>query len=139
MRSLCRLVTGLLLLAGTPLLPLPGDPITCPAPSPAPATPRPVSPSTVTAVVYVYEKDAGPVPPAVAAGLDRLNRERKVTATLFEQDTVDGTGETPEQYKPALAAAKAATLPALVVLSGTAVAKTVKAPKTADDVLASIK
>lgn len=137
MKLFARLVVGVLLLAGTPLLPLPGDPL--PSPSPPPERPRPVSPTTVTAAVYVYEKDAGPVPAGVSAGIDRLNREKNVTATLFEKDTVDGTGETPEQYKPALKAATDASLPALVVLSGTVVAKTVKAPKTLEDVVGAIR
>lgn len=133
MRPVFHLIIGLLLLAGTPVLPLATQPVQ-PGPLPAPS-PAPVSPATVTAMVYVYEKDAGPVPPGVAAGLDRINREKRVPGTLFEQDTVDGTGKTPEQYRVPLKAARDASLPALIVMSGTTVAKTVKAPKTAEDVL----
>lgn len=138
MKSLRNLLIGLLLLAGTPVLPLSTVTWTLPRPAPSPApgpAPTPVNPSTITSITYVYEKDMGPVPPAVASALDRINREKKVPATLFEEDTLDGSGQTPEQYRLPLESARAATLPALVVMSGTTVAKTVKAPKTADDVL----
>lgn len=138
MKSLRNLAIGLLLLAGTPVLPLSTVtwtlPVPAPTPAPAPA-PTPVNPSTITSLTYVYEKDMGGVPAAVAAALDRINREKKVPATVFEEDTVDGSGQTPEQYRIPLEAARAATLPALVVMSGTTVAKTIKAPKTSEDVL----
>lgn len=136
MKCLRHLAIGLLLLAGTPVLPLRTLTWPSPGPTPAPApAPAPVNPSTVTAMVYVYEKDAGPVPSGVAAALDRVNREKKVPATMFEEDTVDGTGKTPEQYRVPVQAGRASGLPTLVVMSGTTVAKTVKAPQTADDVL----
>jgi hypothetical protein len=135
-KCLRHLAIGLLLLAGTPVLPLHTITWLTPAPTPTPApAPTPVSPSTVTAIVYVYEKDDGPVPAPVASALDRINREKKVPATMFEDDTVDGTGQTPEQYRVPVQAGRASGLPTLVVMSGTTVAKTVKAPKTADDVL----
>lgn len=140
MKALRNLLVGLLLLAGTPVLPL--STVTWPTPSPLPApgpVPAPVNPSTITSITYVYEKDTGPVPPAVASALDRINREKKIPATLFEEDTVDGTGKTPAQYKPALDAARAASIPSLVVLSGTAVVKVVKAPKAESDVLSSVQ
>lgn len=92
----------------------------------------------VTAVVYVYEKDEGSVPPAVLAALDRLNRQG-VVATAFEEDTVDGSGETPEQYKIALADARKAGLPALVVLAGDRFVRVVKSPKTEEEVLEAAK
>ena len=94
-------------------------------------TPPVVVPSTkAVAATYVYEKDQGTPPPPVMAGLNRLNRERKILATIFEQDTKDGTGEIPEQYKAAVTAAKEAGLPALVVTASGAVVKVVKAPTT---------
>jgi len=74
--------------------------------------------SPATAATYVYEKDDGMPNSAVMVGLDRLNREKKIRATLFEDDTVDGDGQVPDQYKVALEAAKAAGLPALVVTNG---------------------
>lgn len=119
-------VSGALLLAGASL---PHIPIHLPAPITIPTTTK------ATSAVYVYEKDAGPIPNAVSAGIDKLNREKKIPVTLFEQDTKDGTGETPEQYKAALAAAKNETLPAFVVLSGSNVLKVVKAPKTAEELV----
>lgn len=85
--------------------------------------------SKPTAAVYVYEKDATQIHPSILAALDRINRERNIPATLFEVDTTDGTGETPEQYKTAVAAAKNATLPAFVILSGTTVISAESAPK----------
>ena len=140
MKPVWSLIIGLLLLAGTPVLPLPTGPLRLPTPSPAPApAPGPVSPSTVTAAVYVYEKDESAIPVGVTAGINKLNRDKKITASLFEKDTVDGTGNTPAQYKPALDAARAASIPALVVLSGTNVVKVVKSPKTEAEVLSSIQ
>lgn len=92
--------------------------------------PLPNNPTTITAAVYVYEKDDGPVPVGVYAGIEKLNREKNILASLFEDDTVDGTGETPEQYKPALAAAKAKSIPSFVVLSGTTAVNVVEKPQT---------
>lgn len=113
-------VSGALLLAGASL---PHIPINLPSPITVPTTTK------ATACVYVYEKDAGPIHPSILAALDKINRDKKIPATLFEQDTKDGTGETPEQYKAALDAAKKATLPAFVVLSGSSVISAVSAPK----------
>lgn len=99
------------------------------ADAPLPRMPIRLPVAQATSAVYVYEKDATPVPPSIVSEIDKLNRERKITATLLEVDTVDGTGETPEQYRPAVEAAKKATLPAFVVLSGTTVISTVSSPK----------
>lgn len=98
----------------------------------------PNNPTTVTAAVYVYEKDDGPVPAGVYAGIEKLNREKQILASLFEDDTVDGTGETPEQYKPALDAARSKSIPALVVLSGTTVVSVVEKPQTESEILEAI-
>lgn len=96
-------------------------------------------PSTVvTEAVYVYEKDDGPVPSGVYTGIEKLNREKNILASLFEEDTVDGTGETPEQYKPALNAARAKSIPSLVVLSGTNVVALVEKPQTESEILEAI-
>lgn len=100
-------------------------------PAPGPTTPT----TPATAVTYVYEKDVTAIPSPVAAGLNRLNREKKIVATLFEEDTVDGTGQTPEQYRVPLSAAQAAGLPALVVTAGATVLKVVKAPTTEQQVM----
>lgn len=91
-----------------------------------------------TAVTYVYEKDETAVPAPVKAAINTLNKQG-IVATLFEDDTVDGTGETPEQYKVPLAAAKEATLPALVVTAGSKVIRVVKNPKTEAEVLEAAK
>lgn len=91
-----------------------------------------------TAVVYVYEKDATAVPPGVTVGLNRINRERQVLATLLEADATDGDGDVPDQYRPALEAAKPKGLPALVVLSGSTVLAIVPDPKDADVVVRAV-
>ena len=91
-------------------------------------------------VVYVYEKDDGPVPRPVAGALMEinLNEALKIEATEFESDTVDPDGDVPEQYQSALAAAKEAGLPALVVLAGDTVVKVIKNPSTMEQVMESI-
>lgn len=104
---------------------------------PVPPVVAPSTPS-VTAGVYVYEKDDGPVPAAVSSGIDRLNREKKILASLCEDDTVDGTGEPPEQYRVAIEAARKAPLPAFIVLSGSTVVKVVKAPKAEEDIVGAV-
>lgn len=95
-------------------------------------------PAKVTAAVYVYEKDDTAVPSAVRAAFSTLNKGG-IVATEFEEDTVDGSGEVPDQYKVPLAAAKATGLPALVVTAGDKVVRTVKDPKTAAQVLEAAK
>lgn len=91
-----------------------------------------------TAAVYVYEKDSSAVPPFVTTAINRLNRERKVMATLFEADTTDGTGDVPDQYRLALAAAKKAGLPAVVALAGQTVLRVTPAPATEAAVLEAV-
>lgn len=134
MRPLGILIVAIVLLAGTPVLPLAGlarwlhwhtvSPIVVPAP---------------TAAVYVYEKDDGPIPPGVLSGIDRLNRERNIVASSFEDDSRDGTGNVPEQYRPALAAAKSASIPSLVVMSGTAAVRIVPRPTTEEQVMGAVR
>jgi len=96
------------------------------------------TPEIATAAVYVYEKDESAIPVGVTAGLNRLNRERHIVATLLEADPDDGTGDVPEQYREALAAATASGLPALVVLSGTTVLSVTPAPVDADAILRAV-
>jgi hypothetical protein len=99
-----------------------------------------IAPAKATAATYVYEKDQGGIPPAVASALDTLNRRTPpVSATPFEQNTTDGTGDTPEQYKLPLEAAKKAGLPALVVMADKTVIAVVKAPTTVEQVLEAVK
>lgn len=92
----------------------------------------------VSAVTYVYEKDDNAIPNGVQAALNKLNRERQIVATPYEDDNEDGTGEVPEQYKLAYEAAKQAGLPALVVVAGDKVVRLVKAPKTDAEVLEAV-
>ena len=94
----------------------------------------PFTPVETTAAVYVYEKSNTAVPSAVQVGLNTLNRQG-IVATLFDVNTLDGGGETPEQYKLAVPAAKEVGLPALVVMGGDKVLRSVAAPTTKEQVL----
>lgn len=105
-----------------------------------PVEPPTVDPATTpTAAIYVYEKDETAVPSAVRSALNRLNRERKILATEFEDDTIDDSGSTPAQYTIPLAAARKAGLPALVVMAGSEVLSVTLAPTTEEQVLEAVK
>lgn len=90
-----------------------------------------------TAATYVYEKDDHAIPSAVSAALNTLNRQG-ILATTFEVDTTDGTGDVPDQYKAALAAAKDAGLPTLIVTAGDKVLRVVKNPKSEAEVIGAV-
>jgi hypothetical protein len=93
-----------------------------------------------TAATYVYEKDTTKIPNEVESALNKLNRDNKIIATVFEQDTTDGNGKTPLQYVVALDAFKTAGgAPVLVVQAGQRVLKVVKDPKTEADVMGAVK
>lgn len=105
-----------------------------------PVEPPAVDPATTPmAAIYVYEKDETAVPSAVRSALNRLNRERKILATEFEDDTIDDSGSTPAQYTIPLAAARKAGLPALVVMAGSEVLSVTLAPTTEEQVLEAVK
>lgn len=118
---------------GAPVDPIkpPDDPVEPPPIDPPPTT-------KVTAATFVYEKDQHEVPKPVLAALNRLNREKKIFATILEADTTDGTGQVPAKYVTALAAAKKAGLPCLIVTAGDKVLVTVPNPKTEADVLKAV-
>jgi hypothetical protein len=119
--------------AAPPKLPEPTpDPNPIPEPSPEPK-------KKVTMVTYVYEKDQTSVPRPVSLALQQLNAGGSIVATEFEEDTVDGTGDIPDQYKIALAEARQSGLPALVVQAGNSVVRVIKDPKTAESVLEASK
>jgi hypothetical protein len=101
----------------------------------------PVDPNApqATAATYVYEKDDTAVPAGVSTGLNRLNREKGVIATLFEEDTTDGDGDVPDQYRLPLSAAQNAGLPALVVTNGEKVLGVVKDPRTEEAVWGAVR
>lgn len=112
------------------------DPTVPPVVTPTP----PSTPTTsITAATYVFEKDDGMPPSPVRVALNRINRETSIIATEFEQNSFDGSDEIPDQYKAALASAKAEGLPALVVLAGDKVVRVVKAPKTELSVMEAVK
>lgn len=100
-----------------------------------------VVPVKPTAVTFVYEKDLHVVPPPVLAAFNKLNRQG-IIANPFEDDTQDGTGDVPDQYKVPLAAALAAGFPdkpVLVVTAGAKVLRVVKDPKTEAEVMEAVK
>lgn len=91
-----------------------------------------------TAAVYVYEKDGGSPPPFVAVAVNRLNRERRIVATLLEADTTDGDDDVPDQYRAALEAARKAGLPAVVALAGQTVLRVTAKPATEAAVMEAV-
>lgn len=111
-----------------PTKPAPSDPI-----SPNPNNPK------VDRVTWVWEKDSGPVPRYVATALQRINAERSgVVASDFEDDTTDGNGEVPDQFKAALAASKTAGVPVLVLQAGSVVVRAWK-PSTEAEIMEAIQ
>ena len=123
-------------------------------PRPPPVDPTvpvvvPIDPSKVTAATYVYEKDDGMPSSSVMAGLQRLNRERKIIATALEDDSTDGDGDVAEKDKVPLAAARQAwtatdpDYPVFVVMAGSTVLRVAKAtkekPLTETDLLEAVK
>lgn len=93
-----------------------------------------------TRVTYVFEKDVKNTPRVVAAALQKINAAKSgIVASEFEEDTLDGQGEVPDQYKIALAAAREKGLPALVVQSGEVVLRVIKDPTTEAAVLEAAK
>lgn len=110
---------------------------TKPAPS-DPNNPTPNNPK-VDRVTWVWEKDSGPVPQYVSAALQRINAARSgVVASDFEDDTTDGNGEVPDQFKVALAASKTAGVPVLVLQAGSVVVRAWK-PSTEAEIMESIQ
>jgi hypothetical protein len=89
----------------------------------------PDSPVLTTAAIYVYEKDHGPVPAALGQALHKLNQEHAIHALAVDQD-VGGTGQT----RVAIDAARAAGLPALVLLNNGIVTKIIRNPSTEEHV-----
>jgi hypothetical protein len=95
----------------------------------------------ITQVVYVYEKDSNPVPRPVAGALMAINADKEsgIEATEFEEDTVDGDGDVPEQYEAALKGARESGLPALVVLDADGrIIRVVSSPTTEEQVMEAI-
>lgn len=112
----------------------------------SPIDPPPPPPnSKVTQVTYIFEKDQSSVPRPVSLALRRINVESSgsVVATEFEEDTVNASGQTPEQYKIALAEARKVGIPALVVQSGAIILRVLpdrkEAPLTEIQVMEAIK
>lgn len=82
----------------------------------------------VDRVTYVYEKDDGGVPPQIAKAMMDMNAVG-IVATEFEDDTVDGDGQVPDQHKVADTAAKDVGQPCLVSQAGEKVIRVIKTTK----------
>jgi len=113
-----------------PIVPNPDDPNPPPIPNPN---------RTALRATYVFEKDQSSPPRAVQSALQQLNAAGSVVASDFEDDTVDGTGEVPDQYVVAAAEAKKAGIPVLVVEFSDGTVRVVKDPKTAEQVTEAVK
>jgi hypothetical protein len=125
---------GNVTIQGEPPAPVP--PVVSPTtPEPPPDEPK----KKVTRVTYVYEKDHNNVPRPVSLALQQLNAGGSIVAAEFEEDTVDGTGEVPDQFKIALAEARKTGLPSLVVQAGDSVVRVLKSPTTLESVLEAAK
>ena len=93
-----------------------------------------------TAAVYVYEKDQGSVPGPVSQALHRLNTERdSFAASAIDQDIVTGGGTVPAQFQAAIAAARAAGLPALVILGESGVLRVLPNPTTEAEIMEAVQ
>ena len=115
-----------------------------PPPVPTPDDPtdptNPPLPTNPTAAVYVYEKDQGSVPGPVSQALHRLNTEREsFVASAVDQDIVTGGGTVPAQFQAAIAAARAAGLPALVILGESGVLRVLLNPTTEAEIMEAVQ
>lgn len=96
-----------------------------------------IAPAKVDRVTYVRDEKA-PVPAGVSAALAELNMQG-ILATEFPDDATDGDDDVPDQYKIALPAARTSGIPSLVVQAGDKVLRTLKEPKTKEQVLEAAK
>jgi hypothetical protein len=109
----------------------PSPPVPPEDPPADPTQPPPVVQLQPTAALYIYEKDQGSPPPPVAQALHRLNIERQsFVANAVDQHVTTGQGQTPAQFQAAIQAARAAGLPALVILAGDQVVRVIRDPRT---------
>jgi len=101
--------------------------------------PPPPPPQSVARVTYVYEKDDGSLPVGVVEAFHEINAAGDIIASEFEQNTVDGDGEVPQQYQTALAQAKDAGLPAAVIEYADGSVAVIQAPTTKEQILAPLR
>lgn len=132
--SLVLLIASQTVRIEEPVPPAPG-PVEPPPPVVAPVDPTPAPVLKPDLALYVHEKDKSPVPSGVMAALDEINRKHGVKANVFEDNTTNGNGDIPAQFKAAVEAARNAGLPCFVMMNGNTVLKVVAAPKTKDEVL----
>lgn len=95
--------------------------------------PSVIAPAKVDRVTYVHTPKAS-LPSGVLAGIAELNT-KGITATNFPEDTTDGNGEVPDQYRVPLEAARKSGVPSLVVAAGDKVLRVIKNPTKKQEVL----
>ena len=100
--------------------------------------PIPSLTTKATAATYFYEKDSGGVHSEVTKALGKLNERVGFIATKHEDDGTNAAGSIPKQHAKSLPAARAVGLPALVVLAGDRVLRTVSKPTTEAQVLEAV-
>ena len=103
-----------------------------PQPGPGPVVPTPVNPSKALRATYVYEKSRHAIPGELTALFRELIQSGDCSAGSIDQDVRNGDGSVPKQYAVALAKAKEAGLPIVVIEYADGSTKTV--PPKADDV-----
>ena len=106
--------------------------------NPDPTLP-PSIPVKAAAVTYVYEKDNNAVPAGVARALQAINAAGSAVASEIDDDVTDGDEQVPDQYKVALAKAKEAGVPCLIVQKLDGTVKVVKDPKTEAQVMEALQ
>ena len=110
-----------------------------PCQKPPETSPPATTIQAIDRLTYVYEKDEGGVPSAVLAALSALElSDASVRVSVFEDDTTDGDGQVPEQFKSAKAAAEKHGSPCVVSEASGQVIAVVLSPRTKDDVLKAL-
>ena len=92
----------------------------------------------VDKVVIVDETSQGGMEPYISEAFAKLN-EQDIETRYTDPDVRTGTGDIPEDVKPAIEAANSHGLPAMVVLSGETVLKVLDLPKTAESICEEVE
>lgn len=94
-----------------------------------------IGPEKAIAGTYFYEQRVGDPPPAVQSAIDTLNSKEGFAADIADVDVINKAGTIPKQYELTLPEAKRIGPPVWVTRSEKKVLKSVKAPKTVEEIL----